>query len=186
MLSVDPDGYLYPCIRYMESSLGCQRPPLRIGDVNIGIAQTQEHKDIIAAMDCVNRRSESTDECFYCPIAEGCSWCSAYNYQVNGTVDSRVTYICVMHKARAIANAYYWSKVFAKYGEPIDYECFVPDEWALEIIPKEEWDMILSLPKLVHITDPEIIKDRQKPANTLQEAFHRKATAEDKKEVSEE
>lgn len=33
MLSCDPDGYLYPCIRYMESSVGDDVPPIRIGDV---------------------------------------------------------------------------------------------------------------------------------------------------------
>lgn len=163
MLSVDPDGYLYPCIRYMESSLGCQRPPLRIGHVDIGIAQTEEHCNIVKELNAIDRRTESTDECFYCPIADGCSWCSAYNYQINGTVNSRVTFICVMHKARAIANAYYWAKVYEKYGETKKYRCYVPDDWALEIIPEEEWNMILALPMLSHITDPEVIRGEQIP-----------------------
>ena len=163
MLSVDPDGYLYPCIRYMESSLGCQRPPLRIGHVDIGIAQTEEHCNIVKELNAIDRRTESTDECFYCPIADGCSWCSAYNYQINGTVNSRVTFICIMHKARAIANAYYWAKVYEKYGETKKYRCYVPDDWALEIIPEEEWNMILALPSLSHITDPEVIRGEQIP-----------------------
>ena len=75
MLSMDPDGYLYPCIRYMESSLGTDRPPLRIGHVNIGIAQTECDKKCVDCLNKIDRRTESTDECFYCPIAEGCSWC---------------------------------------------------------------------------------------------------------------
>lgn len=178
MLSCDPDGYLYPCIRYMESSLGCDRPPLRIGSVDEGLGLTDEHTEVINCLNCVNRRSESTDECFYCPIAEGCSWCSAYNYQVNGTPDSRVTYICIMHKARAIANAYFWSKVYVKHNVPEEYELFVPTEWALEIIPAEEWDMILSLPKIVHRTDPDYIKQCQLPTKPLKEETEEMITNE--------
>ena len=33
MIAVDPDGWIYPCIRYMESSLGTEQAPLRIGHV---------------------------------------------------------------------------------------------------------------------------------------------------------
>ena len=75
MLSCDPDGYLYPCIRYMESSLGNEREPLRIGNVDDGIAQCEEYKCNVDCLNCITRRSQSTDECFYCPIAQGCSWC---------------------------------------------------------------------------------------------------------------
>lgn len=75
MLSCDWKGDLYPCIRYMESSLGADRQPIIIGNVFRGITQTEEEKQLVACMECVNRRTQSTDECFYCPIAEGCSWC---------------------------------------------------------------------------------------------------------------
>lgn len=148
MLSCDPDGYLYPCIRYMESSIGPDRIPYRIGSVDEGIGECTEYCDRIHCLDCINRRTESTDECFYCPIAEGCSWCSAYNYQVNGTPDSRVTYICCMHKARALANAYYWSRYYDYSGSDEVYELHVPKEWALEIIPEEEWNYLISLPHI--------------------------------------
>ena len=75
MLSCDPDGYLYPCIRYMESSLGTDQPPMRIGHVDTGIAQTACEKNCIECLNKIDRRTQSTDECFYCPIAEGCAWC---------------------------------------------------------------------------------------------------------------
>jgi len=148
MLSCDPDGYLYPCIRYMESSLGCSRKPLRIGSVDDGIGNTEEYAGTINCLNCINRRTESTDECFYCPIAEGCSWCSAYNYQVNGTPDSRVTYICEMHKARALANAYYWSKYYERKGMDKNFELYVSRDWALKIIPEDEFNYLLSLPNV--------------------------------------
>ena len=141
MLSCDPDGYYYPCIRYMESSLGDDVPAMRIGHVDTGIASKPEEVQRIKCLNCINRKTQSTEECFYCPIAEGCSWCSAYNYQEFGTPDKRATYICEMHKARALANAYYYGKYFAD-KDFNQHSLYVPEEWALKILPQEEWDMI--------------------------------------------
>lgn len=145
MLSMDPDGYLYPCIRYMESSLGSDRKPLRIGHVDIGIAQTECDRNCIDCLNAIDRRTQSTDECFYCPIAEGCSWCSAYNYQENGTPDSRATYICEMHKARSLANVYFWNSWYRKTGQKKRFAMHCPEEWALKIIGREEYEMLRAL-----------------------------------------
>lgn len=140
MISVDYKGDIYPCIRYMESSLGDNIAPLKIGNVDTGIMTTEYEKECVSCLKCIDRRSQSTDECFNCPIAEGCSWCTAYNYQVFGTPDKRATYICVMHKARALANAYYWNKKFRTAGENKRMKLWIPKEWALEIIDEEEWN----------------------------------------------
>ena len=145
MLSMDPNGYLYPCIRYMESSLGEEQPPLRIGHVNTGIGCSCEESNCIECLKKIDRRTQSTDECFYCPIAEGCSWCSAYNYQVTGTPNSRATYICDMHKARVLANSYYWNKYYLSKGQDKRFEIHCPKEWALEIIDEDEYNMLLNL-----------------------------------------
>lgn len=145
MISCDPDGFIYPCIRYMESSLGTDQKPLRIGDVDNGVGTCEEHKCTIDCLQCITRRSQSTDECFYCPIAEGCSWCSAYNYQVYGTPNARATFICIMHKARALANVYFWNKYYRKRGEKKYMKNYVPDEWALEIIDEDELNMLKEL-----------------------------------------
>lgn len=147
MLSIDPDGYLYPCIRYMESSLGDQMEPLRIGHVDEGIAQTECTKNCVDCLNAVDRRTQSTDECFYCPIAEGCSYCSAYNYQMNGTADSRCTFICDMHKARALANVYFWNTWYHKQNSEKRFKNHVPDEWALTIIDQDELNMLKALEK---------------------------------------
>lgn len=40
MISVDYKGDIYPCIRYMESSLGTDVPPVIIGNVYDGIMHT--------------------------------------------------------------------------------------------------------------------------------------------------
>lgn len=145
MLSCDPDGYLYPCIRYMESSLGEDQPPIRIGHVDTGLVTTKEELETVKCLQCITRRSQSTDECFDCPIAKGCSWCSAYNYQEFGTVDKRATYICEMHKARALANVYYWNKVYAKDGVDKKFEMHCPKEWAVPIIGEQEYSYLLEL-----------------------------------------
>lgn len=148
MLSMDPDGYLYPCIRYMESSLGSDREPLRIGHIDTGIGQDECTKKCIDCLNSITRRTQSTDECYYCPIAEGCSWCSAYNYQVNGTPDSRCTYICDMHKARSLANVYFWNTWYKKIGNNKRFKMHCPKEWALQIIDEEEYEELKELEEI--------------------------------------
>ena len=145
MLAVDPDGIIYPCLRYMESSLAGQQEPYSIGDVDTGICQCECHKGRVQCLKKIDRRTQSTDECFNCPVAEGCSWCTAYNYQVFGTPDARATYICDMHKARALGNIYFWNHYYEKNNIDKHMENHVPEEWALNIISKHEWDMLCSL-----------------------------------------
>ena len=145
MLAMDPDGNLYPCLRYMPSSLGDDQPPIIIGDYKHGIGDTKEREQWIKCLGCITRRSESTDECFYCPIAEGCSECSAYNYQMNGTPDSKCTFICIMHKARVMANVYYWNKYYIKHNRNQRKQMHIPKEWALEIISEEEYNKLIEL-----------------------------------------
>lgn len=145
MLAVDPDGIIYPCLRYMESSLAGQQEPYSIGDVDTGICQTECDRCRVECLKKIDRRTQSTDECFNCPVAEGCSWCTAYNYQVFGTPDARATYICDMHKARALGNIYFWNHYYEKNNIDKHMENHVPEEWALNIISKPEWDMLCSL-----------------------------------------
>lgn len=145
MLACDPDGILYPCLRYMESSLGDEQEPYIIGDVDNGLAQNNCYKDRVHCLGCIDRRTQSTDECFNCPIAEGCSWCTAYNYQVFGTPDKRATYICDMHKAVSLANVYFWNKYYQKQGEDKRFQMHCPKEWALPIIGEKEYTMLKKL-----------------------------------------
>ena len=145
MLAMDPDGYLFPCIRYMHTSLGDSQPPLPIGHVDTGLGVCEKDKETICDLNCVTRRTQNTDECYYCPIASGCSDCAAYNYQVYGTVHSRATYICEMHKARSLANVYFWNTYYKKHGINETFEMHCPEEWAVPIIGKDEYSYLLSL-----------------------------------------
>lgn len=145
MIACDWDGNILPCIRYMEMSLGGKRPPLVIGNVDEGILQTPECALCYERLRAITRRSQSTDECFSCPIAKGCAWCSAYNYEVFGTPDRRATFICPMHKARALANAWFWPRYWRASGRDGEYALHVPDEWALEIVDPAELAEIKSM-----------------------------------------
>lgn len=133
-------GDIYPCIRYMDSSLGDDQEPYIIGNVEKGLYYDKITCHRCKELKAVNRRTQSDDKCFYCPISQGCGLCSAYNYQYFGTVNKRATFICDTHKARALASAYLHLKAGLK-----DYTIDIPDEWALEIIPQTELDIIRAL-----------------------------------------
>lgn len=145
MIAIDYKGDIYPCLRYMESSLGTDTPPVIIGNVETGLLHTECQKDCVRCMRAVTRRTESTDECFYCPIAEGCSECAAYNYQTSGNFNTRATYICIMHKARCLANVYFWNKWYKKTSQNKVFKNNMPDNWALEIIDSEELNLLKRL-----------------------------------------
>lgn len=118
MMAVDPDGKIFPCIRYMESSLGTDIEPIVIGNVDDGIGMTEKDFKVIDTLDSITRRSQSSDDCFYCPVASGCAWCSAYNYQHTGSVNKRATNICLMHKIRCYANTLFWNLCNDKFDVP--------------------------------------------------------------------
>ena len=71
--------------------------------------------------------------------------CSAYNYQEFGTVDKRATYICEMHKARSLANVYYWNKLYQKNKTNKTFKMHCPKEWAIPIIGEDEYEYLLTL-----------------------------------------
>ena len=145
MISVDWKGDIYPCIRYMESSLGNNIEPIIIGNVNDGIMTNAKCRNCIMTLKGVNRINQSTEECINCPIAEGCAWCQAYNYQDSGDFHHRATYICIMHKARALANCYFWNLYYWKHNENIRFKLWLPDEECLKIISQEEVDLLKAL-----------------------------------------
>lgn len=147
MLAVDYKGDFYPCLRFMESSIGDKIEPYIIGNVFEGIGKTQTTCDKISCLDCITRRSQSTDECFNCEIAKGCAWCTGYNYQEFGTPNKRATYICIMHKARALANCYFWNNYFRYYNIKKRFKLWLNDEECLKIIDKDELEMLHKLEK---------------------------------------
>jgi radical SAM peptide maturase (CXXX-repeat target family) len=118
MLCVGTDGSLYPCLRYMSHSLSSGRAELKIGHVDAGIGSTPEEAAALRGLRSITRRSQSPEKCLSCQVASGCAWCSAHNYDVFGTAGKRATFICMMHKARVLANHYLRSRASAAEGRP--------------------------------------------------------------------
>lgn len=116
MCAFGTDGKAYPCIRYMNMSLNGSQPEIIIGNCYDGIYQTDDEKDILKDMSAVTRRTSYDDECYNCPIASGCGNCSAWCYQKYGTYNKKDKGICWMHRARCVANDYFYKKI----GEPFD------------------------------------------------------------------
>lgn len=144
MLAFDPDGNAYPCLRYMPSSLGTDRPPIVIGNTN-GIYNTPEYKAIYEDMHAVTRQSQSTQECLDCHIASGCAWCSGWNYQETGSYNKRSTRICWMHRAEALANVYYWNNYYIKHNKHERFPLYLSRDIARHIITDEEYDSLYKL-----------------------------------------
>ena len=147
MMAFDYKGDIYPCIRYMNSSLNGKQEAIKVGNIETGYLQTQEEQENYNLISNITRRSCSSDECFYCPIAQGCSWCSGYNYEITGTPNKRLTNICVMHKAQALANVYYWNKLYKYLNIDKSFICHLSKEEALNIIDEKEYNYLISLTK---------------------------------------
>lgn len=110
MLAVDAAGNFYPCTRFAQYSLRDKKAWI-IGNVNDGI-----DKNKLRPFLTLDRRTQSTQECFDCEVANGCAWCQGENYDAAETTTAfqRSTAICKMHKARVRANNYYWNKLYRK------------------------------------------------------------------------
>lgn len=132
MMAFDIDGKIYPCLRY--APLSTTRDPFIIGDVDNGLLSTEDQREHMRVLDGITRRSQSTDECWNCPIASGCAWCSAHNYDVFGTPDKRATFICIMHRARVLANTYYWNEYYKRNNIDREFKLNMPKEWIDEIL----------------------------------------------------
>ena len=153
MIALDYKGDIYPCIRFMKSSLGPKVEPIVIGDLNVGIAGNTVYKNKYNDLLSITRQSQSTDTCINCPISQGCGWCTGYNYQTFGTPNHRATFICDMHKARALANGYMWNKYFLEKDLPYVFHNYIPKEWAIEIIGEDEYNMLIGLEQEIIFSD---------------------------------
>lgn len=175
MISVDYKGDIFPCIRFMKSSVGPNIKPLCIGNLEVGIGGTKEYKDEYEGLLSITRQSQSEKKCMDCPVGQGCGWCTGYNYQTFGTANKRATFICKMHLARALVNGYIWNKFFIKHDMPYVFHNFIPRDWALEIIPEDEFEMILDLERDIVFSER---NDGREISMTNYGSFHTNEDAE--------
>ena len=113
MLAVDARGLFYPCARFAKYSLRNKEARI-IGDVDNGI-----DKNKLRPFLSLQRTAQSKQECIDCPVACGCGWCQAENYDAaeTDTIYQRSTAICKMHKARVHANNYYWNRLYRNLNQ---------------------------------------------------------------------
>ena len=149
MTAIRPNGQIYPCIRYMPTSVGDDVPDLCMGTVDEGWNDRASGSEVIKILDRVTRRGSSNDICFTCPLSNNCPNCSALGHAIYGTPNHRTTFHCIQHIAEALANVYYWNKLIISRPNmsiPVRHNV-VPNEWALLIIDKDELDMLRELEK---------------------------------------
>lgn len=148
MLAFDSNGDIYPCLRFLPFALRYRSAEqLKLGNVDSGMLVSEESKKAKIEMDSLTRTSQSTKKCNECKIRTGCAWCSAWNYDLYGTINKRCTNICPMHQARVMANAYYWNKLYRLLDMEDRFDLNIPEDWALEIISKNEFEMLTELAK---------------------------------------
>lgn len=137
-------GLVLPCMRFSPvSTVG--RPVYRIGDVDSGIAVREDDRARLEALRAITRQSQSEQQCLECPIASGCAWCTAYNYEITGTPDKRLTYICEMHKARVLAQCYHHNMLHLQDPDHAPKQMHMPRAWAVPIVGEEEYQMLREL-----------------------------------------
>lgn len=145
MIAFDPSGNIYPCIRFMESSLGEKQKPIILGDSIKGFCSTEDTKDLRKQLVQTSRETQWPQECFKCPISMGCPQCSGFDYLKFGTVNSKSLNHCYIYKACSLANIYYWNNYYKKFYLTKRLHMFLPKEEALKIIPEAEYLMLYEL-----------------------------------------
>lgn len=103
MLAVGPDGCFYPCNRFAP---GSARQPLSVGNIHDGI----DHQALEQFVS-LRRRPQSPARCLDCEVATGCAWCKGHDWNTTGSIDTRGTSLCEMHRARVRAARVMWSIV---------------------------------------------------------------------------
>ena len=154
MLFMQYDGKLYCCNRYSEISIGNPERDLYIGTVDDGITRT----DVVKCIKSVCRDTMYDDECRKCPVARGCSDCTAYCYEVWGEF-KKLKNICDMHKARVLANVYFWNKYYIQHNIDKVFLFRLPIKEAKKYIDDAEIEMLLDLSNRRLV---KIIKEQQK------------------------
>lgn len=148
MLSFAPDGKAYPCIRYAPISVGKEKAAsMCLGNCFDGLYKTKHQQDTKTMLDAITRESQSTKECFECPVAMGCGGCSGYNYECFGTPNHRSTNICYAHKGRVLASYYYANKRYIELGDVEPRPIYMPYNEVVDILGHDAANELFELQK---------------------------------------
>lgn len=109
MLAIDYKGDIFPCLRFMNSSLNNQQPEYIIGNINHGIGYTDEEKRKIDILKKATIEHRFSKECLNCEYGAGCGSCIGYDYQVSGEKFKKQVYFCYTEIAFGLVS-YYFNK----------------------------------------------------------------------------
>lgn len=140
MLFLQYDGKIYNCNRYSETAMGDKSKDLTIGDIHRGVVE----KENIQLMRSACYATMYDEECRNCPISKGCADCLAYCFERYGEF-KKVKTLCHMHKARCLANVYFWNKYYIKHHEERVMLLNLPLRDAKNYVDTNELEMILNL-----------------------------------------
>lgn len=134
------DGRFYNCLRFSSCSLPSNYTEIQIGDTN-GFNITDKIKDIHK----LNKKDFLPKECLDCPISLGCDHCPAIGYYQTGKLVPYVSNSCWMWRASALVVSYFFNMMARLLHEQERTPVFLNKETALQIIPEQEYDMLLLL-----------------------------------------
>ena len=146
MLAFSASGQATPCLRFLKYTLNREEEKV-IGDVDTGIDDFIADGEWLQSISDITMTSQSPPKCQGCPVTTGCGGCTAYNYDYSGDANLKATFSCKMHRARVLANVFYWNTIYRKYGVSKRFGMNMPIAWALEIISEEEYWMLVNLAK---------------------------------------
>ena len=102
MSAIDYKGTIYPCIRFMPSSLGNEIKPIQIGDTKKGYFYNNEQIENYQKLVNSTRKNLFNKECLNCSIAKGCSYCLGCNYELTQNFTEKKNTICLPQKVTAL------------------------------------------------------------------------------------
>ena len=119
MVTVDADGTVYPCLRFIDCSLN-NRKPIIYGNI---FKKDEFNYDVSRRFAALDLKSQSPLECLKCEVASDCAFCTAHNYDAadTATVFQRSVTNCNMHKANVRANEYFWRRYQEETGKLSPY-----------------------------------------------------------------
>ena len=144
MTALDYTGNIYPCLRFMPSSLGNDVPPIVIGNNKHGIGYTLEEKNNLEILNNCIKDTILSEECKTCSIANNCSYCLGWSYQLNKGFTERKNTICKPYKITALASKYLCKicNDINNYNNILlDYKMFknlIEEEYFNKIVEREE------------------------------------------------
>lgn len=111
MMAVDPEGKLYPCLRFRTLN---NQEHWDCGNIEDGINWNK----LLPFKFYHNLSKES--KCKTCDIRSGCAWCPGQCYDELGTIFERTLHCCNMHRARVEANKYFFNEIAKKENKTLE------------------------------------------------------------------